>query len=95
VSNFATGFLGLLQSRAQQGWSIGVAGANALNVQGTVGDDAKGPAYQASAAAISDYTKDRLREMEERSAGYFLIPAGTACWVEFEADFTGLSDHEP
>lgn len=89
VSDFATGFLGLLQSRAQQGVSLGVAGANALSLQANVGDDAKGPAYQASAAAIADYTKDRLREMEERYAAYYLVPAGTSCWVEFEADFQG------
>lgn len=95
VSDFATGFLGLLQARAQPGLAIGVAGANALTLQTSVGDDARGPAYQASAQAITDYTKDRLREIEERYAGYYLVPAGTACWLEFEADFTGAIDHEP
>ncbi|HEY3756109.1 MAG TPA: TrbI/VirB10 family protein [Opitutaceae bacterium] len=90
ISDFATGFLGLLQTRAQQGVTLGL---NGITLGSSVTNDAKGPAYQATAQAIGDYTHERLREYEERYAAYYLIPAGTACWMQLDADYVGTLSH--
>lgn len=92
LADFATGFLGLLQSRAQQGAAIGVGG---VTLATAVPEDAKGPAYQASSQAIGDFTRARLREWEDRYAAYYYIPAGTACWLQLDADFAGAYSHAP
>lgn len=92
LADFATGFLGLLPSRAQQGAAIGLGG---VTLAAAVPEDAKGPAYQASSQAIGDFTRARLREWEDRYAAYYCIPAGTGCWLQLEADFAGTYSHAP
>lgn len=92
LAQFATGFLGLLQSRAQQGLNVGFGG---VTLASTVSGDAKGPAYQASAQAIGDFTRARLLEWADRYAAYDTIPAGTACWLQLDADFAGRLSHAP
>jgi len=84
VSDFATGYLSLLESRAQRQFSIGLGGA--LVPASTGAADVRPPLYEASAQAIQDFTQARLKELSQRYASYYLIPAGTACWLEVEAD---------
>jgi hypothetical protein len=82
VSDFATGYLGLLESRAQRPFAIGLGGA-AISA---ASDSARPPLGEASAQAIQDFTQARLKDISQRYASYYLIPAGTACWLELEAD---------
>ena len=44
------------------------------------------PLYQASAQAIQAFTQSRLKDIEQRYATYYLIPAGTACWLQLDRD---------
>lgn len=81
ASDFFTGFLGLLQSRAEAPY-----GAAGVGMLAPVSASPRGPALQASAQAIQDFTQARLREMEERYASFYLVPAGTACWLQLDAD---------
>jgi type IV secretory pathway VirB10-like protein len=96
ASDFATGYLGLLESRAQRQFAAGLGGAV---IPTAASDGAAQPFYQASAQAIQDFTQARLKEISQRYASYYLIPAGTACWLELEADLdlhaarTGQSVH--
>jgi hypothetical protein len=83
VSDAVTGFLSLLQSRAQQQLSVGVG---AVTVQTSTPDEVRAPLYQAGIQGIQDFTAARLKEVEQRYASYYLIPAGTACWLQLEAD---------
>jgi hypothetical protein len=83
VSEAVTGFLGLLQSRAQSGFTASVGG---VSVQSSAPEEIRGPAYQAAGQGLQDFTAARLKEVEERYASYFLIPAGTACWLQLETD---------
>jgi len=85
VSEAATGYLGLLESRLRQPVTLGLGG---VSVQAASPDDsARSPLYQASAQAVQDFTAARLKEVSERYASYYLIPAGTACWLQLESDF--------
>jgi hypothetical protein len=88
LSDFATGFLGLLQSRAQERLAVGSAG---LTLQPSVPNEMQGSAGQAGAQAINDFTRSRLREIEDRYAAYYYIPAGTECWMQLDADFVAVS----
>jgi hypothetical protein len=81
VSDFATGYLGLLESRAQRSFAIGLGGAISAT-----SDSARPPLDEASAQAIQDFTQARLKDISQRYASYYLIPAGTAFWLELEAD---------
>ena len=83
VSDALTGFLGLLQSRAQQQFAVGVGG---LSVQSSAPDDARGPVLQAAGQGVQDFTAARLKEIEQRFASYYLIPAGTQCWLQLDTD---------
>ena len=83
ASDLFTGFMGLLESRATSQVALGMGG---VTVQEPVSEGMKGPALQASAQAVQDFTRERLREMEERYAPCYLIPAGTACCLQLESD---------
>jgi len=83
VSDAMTGFMSLLQSRAQTQLSVGVGG---VNVQTSTPDEVRAPLYQAGVQGIQDFTASRLKEVEQRYASYYLIRAGTACWLQLEAD---------
>ena len=82
-SDFFTGAMGLLASRAQQQLSIGVPG---VSLQSGSGSDLRAPLYQASAQAVQDLTQARLRELEQHYASFYLVPAGTPCWLQLDAD---------
>ena len=84
-SDFFTGAMGLLESRAQQQLSIGVGG---VSVSSTANGDLRAPLYQASAQAVQDFTQARLRDLEQRYASYYLVPAGTPCWLQLDADLS-------
>ena len=88
LSDFATGFLGLLQSRAQERLAVGATG---LTLQPSVPNEMQGSASQAGGQAINDFTRARLREIEDRYAAYYYIPAGTECWMQLDADFVAAS----
>jgi len=88
-SDFFTGAMGLLESRAQQQLSIGVGG---VSVQTGTNSDLRAPLYQAGAQAVQDFTQARLKELEQRYASYYLVPAGTACWLQLDQDFFGKAD---
>lgn len=78
------GTLGLLEARAQPQVALGFGG---LNVQAsTPGGDLRGPVYQSSAQAVQDFAMGRLKEFERREAGCHIIPAGTECWLQLDAD---------
>jgi len=90
-SDFFTGAMGLLESRAQQPFTVGVGG---VSVQTTGnGGDLRAPLYQASGQAIQDFTAARLKEVERRYASYYLVPAGTACWLQLDADLNLAAAH--
>ena len=89
-SDFFTGTMGLLQSRAQQQFAVGIGG---LSVQAAGGGDLRTPLYQASAQAAQDFTQARLKEVERRYASHYLVPAGTACWLELEGDLDLAAAH--
>ncbi|HEX3729333.1 MAG TPA: hypothetical protein VHV47_05985 [Opitutaceae bacterium] len=85
VSEAATGYLGLLESRLRQPVTLGLGG---VSVQTSAPEDgARAPLYQASAQAVQDFAAARLKEVSERYASYYFIPAGTACWLQLESDF--------
>ena len=88
LSEFATGFLGLLQSRAQERFAVGASG---LTLQSSVPNEMQGSASQASAQAVTDFTRARLKEIEDRYAAYYFIPAGTECWMQLDSDFVAAS----
>jgi hypothetical protein len=89
-SDFFTGAMGLLESRAQQQFAIGVGG---VSVQTTGGGDLRAPLYQASAQAVQDFTQARLKEVERRYASHYLLPAGSACWLQLDADLNLAAAH--
>jgi len=92
VSELFTGTMGLLASRAASQVAVGV---NGVSVQAAAPDGLRGPALQASEQAIQDFTQARLREMEERYAAYDVIPAGTACCLQLDADLDLSAAHAP
>jgi hypothetical protein len=84
LSDVVTGYLGLLEARAQPQLSVGLGG---LSVQsGPAAAEPRAAAYQASAQALQEFTQARLKELEQRYASCYLVPAGTACWLQLEAD---------
>jgi hypothetical protein len=84
LSDVVTGYLGLLETRAQPQLSVGLGG---LNVQtASAASEPRTAAYQASAQALQDFTQARLKELGQRYASYYLVPAGTVCWLQLEAD---------
>ncbi len=84
LSDVVTGYLGLLEARAQPQLSVGLGG---LSVQtGAAAAEPRTAAYQASAQAIQDFTQARLKELGQRYASCYLVPAGTACWLQLETD---------
>jgi len=84
LSDVVTGYLGLLEARAQPQLSVGLGG---LSVQtATAAAEPRAAAYQASAQALQDFTQARLKELGQRYASYYLVPAGTACWLQLETD---------
>ena len=77
VSEAFSGFMGLLESRAQAPYIAAAGGAGLVAMPSPT---PTAPLYQASGQAIQ-VPAARLREWEERYAPHFLIPAGTACWL--------------
>ena len=82
AADFFGGLMGLLESRAQQPFTVGVGG---VSVQASAPDDVRAPAFQASDLAVRDFAAARLKEVEERYAAYYLVPAGAACWLQLDA----------
>ncbi len=83
AADFFTGFMGILQARAQQRYTVGVG---SLSIQTATPDDLRGPADQASAQAVEDFARERLKDLAQRYAPYHLIPAGTAFWLQLLED---------
>jgi len=83
-SEFFTGAMGLLASRAQQQVAIGAGGVGIQ--EAPVGGGLRAPLYQASGQAVEDLTQASLKEVERRFASHYLIPAGTACWLQLDED---------
>ena len=92
VADLFTGLMGILGSRATTQLTVG---DNSLGVQTSVPDRFRGSLYQASAQAVDDFAQTRLREVEERYAAYYVIPAGTACCLQLEADLDLAPAHRP
>lgn len=82
ASDLFTGFMGLLESRAQAPWTAGMGGYSVPSGQGGL----RAPLYQAGAQAMQDFAQARLREFEERYAAYYLVPAGSECWLQLDSD---------
>ena len=85
LSDVVTGYLGLLEARAQPQLSVGLGGVSVQAASAAA--EPRTAAYQASAQALQDFTQSRLKELEQRYASYYLVPAGTACWLQLEADW--------
>jgi hypothetical protein len=83
VSDFITGYMGLLQSRAQPQLTVG---NGAFSVQSSGNGSPEAPLYQASAQAIQNFTQARLKEIDQRYASHYLVPAGTVCWLQLAGD---------
>jgi len=83
VADFVTGYMSLLQSRAEQGLTANIGG---VSLQTAASADPRAPLYQASAQAVQAFTQARLADIEQRYATYYLIPAGTACWLQLDRD---------
>ena len=84
LSDVVTGYLGLLETRTQPQLSVGLGG---LSVQtGATAAEPRAAAYQASAQAFQDFTQARLKELGQRYASCYLVPAGTVCWLQLETD---------
>lgn len=80
LAEAAGGALALLQSRLEPSPASAWMGPGGSN-------DPRAPAYQASARAVDDYARDQLKEFSQRQAGVYLVPAGTALWLQLDADF--------
>jgi hypothetical protein len=80
VSGAVTGYLGLLEAQAERPVGIGIGGLT-LSSPG-----ARAPLDQAAADAVRDFTQAQLKELGDRYAGHFLIPAGTVFWLQLDAD---------
>jgi hypothetical protein len=83
VSDFITGYMGLLQSRAQPQLTVGTG---AFSIESSGGGSPEAPLYQASAQAIQNFTQARLKEIDQRYASHYLVPAGTVCWLQLAVD---------
>jgi hypothetical protein len=92
ISEFVTGYLGLLESRGQPQLTVTAAG---LGIQPTGAADPRVPLYQSSAQAIEGFTESRLKEIEQRYASHYLVPAGTAFWLELTSDLDLSAVHAP
>ena len=90
IADFITGYMSLLQSRAEQPVTASIGG---LSVQSANSTDPRPPLYQASAQAIQAFTQARLKDIEERYATYYLVPAGTVCWLQLERDLDLTRSH--
>ena len=82
-SDFVTGYLGLLASRNLPQVTFGTGG---VSVQSSGLASPQAQLYQASSQAIQGFTEARLKEFEQRYAAHYVIPAGTACWLQLTAD---------
>lgn len=91
VADFITGYMSLLQSRAEQPVTASVGG---VSIQTANSTDPRPPLYQASAQAIQAFTQARLKDIEQRYATYYLVPAGTVCWLELERDLDLSRAHQ-
>jgi hypothetical protein len=83
-SDLVTGYLGLLQSRALPQVTIGTGGGFSVQSAGSAAPQAQ--LYQASAQAIQGFTEARLKEIEQRYAAHYVVPAGTSCWLQLTED---------
>jgi len=82
ASNLFTGFMGLLESRAQAPWATGMGGYSVPSGQGGL----RAPLYQTGTQAVQDFAQARLREFEEQYAPFYLVPAGSECWLQLDSD---------
>lgn len=82
-SDFATGYLGLLATRNQPQVTIGTGG---FSVQSSGLASPQAQLFQASSQAIQGFAEARLKEIEQRYAAHYVIPAGTGCWLQLTAD---------
>jgi hypothetical protein len=83
IADFITGYMSLLQSRAEQGLTANIGG---VSLQTSATADPRSPLYQSSAQAVQAFTQARLADIEQRYATYYLIPAGSACWLQLDRD---------
>jgi hypothetical protein len=89
-SDFFTGYLGLLASRSQPQVTIGTGG---VSVQSSGPASPQAQLYQASSQAVQAFAEARLREIEQRYAAHYVIPAGTGCWLQLAADIDLRAAH--
>jgi hypothetical protein len=83
IADFISGYMSLLQSRAEQGLTANIGG---VSLQIAASADPRPPLYQASAQAVQSFTQARLKDIEQRYATYYLVPAGTVCWLQLDRD---------
>ena len=92
VAEFASGFAASLQSRIAQPFSASVGGVAVTTASSS--SDPRASLYQASTQALQDFSQARLKEIEQRYASHYLVPAGTACWLQLDRDLDLSRAHE-
>ena len=84
LAEFASGSSASLQSRLAQPFAASVGGIAVTSARSS--GDPRASLYQASAQALQDFSQARLKEIEQRYASHYLVPAGTACWLQLDRD---------
>ncbi len=92
VADFISGYLGLLQSRAEQSFAATVGG---VSIRTSDPANPRPPLYEASSRAIQNFTEARLKDIEQRYATAYVVPAGTKCWLQLDRDLDLNRAHDP
>lgn len=92
IADFISGYLGLLQARAEQSFAATVGG---VSIRTSDPANPRPPLYEASSRAIQNFTEARLKEIEQRYATAYVVPAGTKCWLQLDRDLDLSRAHDP
>lgn len=93
LAEFTSGSVASLQARLAQPFSASVGGIAVTSASSSGAPRAS--LYQASAQALQDFSQARLKEIEQRYASHYLVPAGTACWLQLDRDLDLNRAHAP
>ncbi len=83
IADFISGYLTLLQARADQSFAANIGGVSIRTADPT---NPRPPLYEASSRAIQNFTEARLKDIEQRYATAYVVPAGTVCWLQLDRD---------
>ena len=92
IADFISGYLALLQARADNSFAASVGG---VSVRTSDPANPRPPLYEASSHAIQNFTEARLKDIEQRYATAYVVPAGTVCWLQLDRDVDLSRAHSP